>query len=79
VKTLKQAISVSKVPRGTGYYIHPQNSCVVYICWRDTRPVCVMSTAFPGHLENMVTRKKANRVTGNVDTFQILRLIMVEK
>ena len=78
VKALKEVLSGRNVQRGTGYYIQPHDSCVVYTCWRDTRLVCVMSTAFPGHGGNMVTRKKTNRDTGSFDTFEIPRPLMVE-
>ena len=78
VKALKEVLSGRNVQRGTGYYIRPHDSCVVYTCWHDTRPVCVMSTAFPGHGDNMVTRKKTNRDTGSFDTFEIPRPLMVE-
>lgn len=79
VKALKEVLSGKKAQRGTGYYIQPRDSCLVYTCWRDTRPVCVMSTAFPGHGGNMVTRKKTNQDTGSFDMFKIPRPLMVEK
>lgn len=38
-----------------------------------------MSTAYPGHAINTVSRKKVARKTGAVETFQILRPIIIEQ
>ena len=63
------------------YYLHPAKgeevivevsddhnpSPVVYTVWRDTRAVCVMSSAFPDHSESTVSTKKINSKTGTMD------------
>lgn len=72
VKNLKEEISGCNIEHGTGYYIHFEESPVVYTCWRDTRPVCVMSTAYPGHFENTVLCKKVDKASGTLETFDLL-------
>ena len=54
-------------------------SPVVYTVWRDTRAVCVMSSAFPGHSENTVSKKKTNPKTGAMDICDIAIPIVVQK
>lgn len=85
VKALKVALSGSKVTHGTGHYIqfendlsqHTPHNAIAYVCWRDTRAVCAMSAAYPGHAINIVSRKKVVRKTGTVETSQILRPIII--
>ena len=57
VLVLKNVLNVHSVTRGTGYYIREKESNIVYTCWRDTRVVLVMSTAYPGHTNTKVKRK----------------------
>ena len=83
VKAIKVAPSGSKITRGTGYYIRftadPEPQRITYTCWRDSRVVCVMSTAFPGHAVNKVSRKKVSKKRGTIENFEILQPIIIEK
>ena len=54
-------------------------SPVVYTVWRDTRAVYVMSSAFPGHSENIVSKKKINSKTGTMDMCDIAIPLVVQK
>lgn len=57
VLQLKKALNQKKVKRGTGHYIRPPRSNIVYIVWKDNSSVTVMSTAYPGHSTSTVKRK----------------------
>ena len=57
VKLLKEALEKTHVPRGTGYYIRPRGSRTVYIVWKDSKCVTVMSTGYPGHSSSTVKRR----------------------
>jgi len=46
-------------------------SPVVYTVWKDARAVCVMSSAFPGHAEGTVLRKKVDSKTGDIEQSDI--------
>ena len=54
-------------------------SPIVYTVWRDAHAVCVMSSAFPGHSESTVSKKKINPKTGNVDMCEITIPLVVQK
>ena len=58
VHDLKDALSRSDVPRGTGFYICDQDD--IYVCWRDNNCVCVMSNEYPGHQDGTVQRSGKN-------------------
>lgn len=53
-------------------------SPVLYTVWRDTCAVCVMSSVFPGHSENTVSKKK-NPITGAMDMCDIAVPLVVQK
>ena len=63
VKQLHDALSRSDVPRGTGYYIRHEG--IVYVSWRDSKCVTIMSTAHMGSSDSTTKRrvKGANGVT----------------
>lgn len=61
---MKDALSKSSIPRGTGYYVRPPSSDIVYIAWKDSNSVVVLSTASPGHSNSTIRRRvKTNRGT----------------
>jgi len=70
VKDLTASLSGLKVARGTGKYLRfldrssdsESYEKTVYTCWRDSRVVCVMSTAYPGHAVNIVSRTEKLQV-----------------
>ena len=62
VLQLKKALNKSNVERGTGYYIRPPKSKLVYTVWKDNKAVTVMSTAFPGHSTSTVKRRVKDRM-----------------
>lgn len=75
IKTLKEALTESKVVRGTDYYIRQGE--IVYTCWRDSRPVLAMSVSYPGHkLETQVTRRmRHQQVQYSNNKFLVLSLL----
>jgi len=57
---MKASLERKDVPHGTGYYIREPDSQKVYVCWRDSRAVLVLSTISPGHSSTLATwRTKA--------------------
>ena len=77
VKTLKVALTGSKVVCGTGYYLREGD---VYTCWRDSCPVLAMSVAYPGHAsDTKVTRRIVEPSTGTLQQQQIYRPHIIEK
>ena len=78
VKTLKVALTGSKVVRGTCYYLREGD--IVYTCWRDSCPVLAMSVAYPGHAsDTKVTRRIVEPSTGTLQQQQIYRPHIIEK
>ena len=65
VRILKQALERKQVPRGTGFYIHPPNSKNVFVVWKDSKCVTVMSTAHPGHSTSTIKRRVKDLVSGH--------------
>jgi hypothetical protein len=64
VISMKDALSKSSIPRGTGYYVRPPSSDIVYVAWKDSNSVVVLSTASPGHSNSTIRRRvKTNRGT----------------
>ena len=57
VKELQAVLKGKHVPRGSGYYIRPAGSSNVYVCWRDSDCVTLMSNAYPGHEDGTVKRR----------------------
>ena len=57
VKELHSALSRSDVPRGTGYYYRMRGSPLVYVSWRDSKCITVMSTAHSGAADGTVKRR----------------------
>ena len=57
VKNLRDALSRSDVPRGTGYYIKDSQSNLTYVCWKDNKCVTVVSTAHPGSADGTAQRR----------------------
>jgi len=53
-------------------------SPTVYTVWKDARAVCVMSSAFPGHAEGTVSRKKVDSKTGTIEQTDIDVPIVVQ-
>ena len=53
-------------------------SPIIYTVWKDARAVCVMSSAFPGHAEGTVSRKKVNSKTGAIEQTDIDVPIVVQ-
>jgi hypothetical protein len=78
VKELKEALGGRKVPRGTGYYLRTGD--IVYVCWRDSRPVLALSASFPGHQSNTkVTRKVGSSASAHAAARQeIFRPLVIE-
>ena len=68
---LKRMLEKDDFPRGTGYYYVHESS--VYVCWKDSKPITIMTTDYPGHYENLVSRRVQS---GRVD---IPRPIAIEK
>ena len=52
VRQLKDILSKKSVPRG----IRPPNSNTVFVVWKDSSCVAVMSTCYPGHSTSTVKR-----------------------
>ena len=74
VKELKEALGGRKVPRGTGYYL--RDGDLVYVCWRDSRPVLALSVPYPGHQsDTKVTRKVGSSSVRQ----EIFRPLIIEK
>ena len=65
VRILKQALERKQVPRGTGFYIRPPNSKTVFVVWKDSKCVVVMSTAHPGHSASTIKRRVKDPVSGH--------------
>ena len=65
VRILKQALERKQVPRGTGFYIRPPNSKTVFVVWKDSKCVAVMSTAHPGHSTSTIKRRVKDPVSGH--------------
>ena len=64
IQVLKQKLEKKKVKRGTGYYIRPRNSRNVYITWKDSKTVAVMTSAYPGHSNSTIKRRVKNPQSG---------------
>ena len=75
---LKEALNPKAVERGTGYYL--RSGKFVYMCWKDSRVVLVMSTAYPGHAsEKHASRTVVNLSTGIAECVEIQHPLVVEK
>ena len=61
---LKKKLEKKKVKRGTGYYIWPRNSRNVYLAWKDSKTVAVMTSAYPGHSNSTIRRRVKNPQSG---------------
>jgi hypothetical protein len=57
VKDMKAALDSKRIQRGTGYYYRELDTPMVYVTWRDTKCVSVLTTAFPGHTTSTVRRR----------------------
>ena len=68
---LKNALS--KVPRGTGYYIQDEKMGIVYCVWKDTRVVSAMSTCHPGHQSEKMVSRNCLGADGKQTTMEIPR------
>ena len=79
VKLLKELLDKKSNPRGTGYYIRPPESQLVYVCWRDAKAVLLISTAFPGHSESTVSRKVVNPASGRCEVLDVTCPLVREK
>lgn len=56
VQSLAKALNRYDVPRGTGYYIRPQDSNKV-VCWRDKKCITLLSNSYPGHVDGTAKRR----------------------
>ena len=61
---MKDALDRRHVQRGTGYYVRPPQSKSVYVVWKDSKCIPVMSTAYPGHSTNTIKRRIKDQVSG---------------
>ena len=75
VVALKKELEKRGVPREEGFYF--VDSPMVYVCWRDVKVVTLMSTAYPGHSEDNVTRKARDK-DGKFQEVSIPRPVMVK-
>ena len=75
VVVVKRELEKSGVSRGAGYYIVEPPA--VYVCWRDVKVVTLMSTVYPGHSEDNVTRKARDK-SGKFQEVSIPRPVMVK-
>ena len=51
----------------------------MYIAWKDSKRITVMSTAYPGHSSTTVKRRVKNTITGSSETQDVPIPIAVEK
>ena len=68
VKGLKEAMGRRDITRGSGYWVKEPYSEVSYCCWKDSKPVLVMSTCYPGHSHS---RRRVKESTGNSHTTDV--------
>ena len=78
VGQVQSLLKAKDTPRGKGYYIREKDSPIVYCCWNDNQCVCSMSTCFPGHSVNTISRKGKNPVTGLHEVCQIKVPMIIE-
>ena len=57
VKKLRDALSRSDVPRGTGYYIREPGSEIIYVCWKDNKCVTMLSSGHSGSADGRTKRR----------------------
>ena len=70
VKELKEAMGKRDVIRGSGFWVRAPSSRVSYCCWKDSKPVLVMSTCYPGH-SNGTVKRRVKESTGNSHTMDV--------
>ena len=58
VKDVVTTLSQSDVPRGTGFYLRDRGTGLVYVCWRDTKCITVLSSAHPGSANGCTARRR---------------------
>ena len=68
VLQLQKTMMQSDVLRGTGYYIHVGQD--VYICWKGSSCVTLLSTSYPGHTDGTVKRWMKNR-SGEFESVEV--------
>ena len=74
VQSLVQALTHYHVPRGTGYYIRPQDSNTVYVCWRDKKCITMLSNSYPGHVDGTAKRRSKDH-TGKYSMLDVTHAI----
>ena len=77
IAALKEALN-PKAERGTGYYL--RSGKFVYVCWKDSRVVLVVSIAYPGHAsEKNTSRTVFNPSTGIPECVEIQHPLVADK